>query len=535
MDSARSADGNPGDALPVGSVLGRYEILDCIAAGGMATVYVARARGTEGFERIVAIKHCHAHLRSSDEFVEMFLDEARLAAKIHHPHVVPVLDVGDRTSLYLVMEYIEGDRLSGLVHKARRTSQPIPTDIAIRIISDGLSGLHCAHTLCDQKGNSLHIVHRDVTPANILIGIDGLARITDFGVAKSAARMNTTREGVIKGKLAYLAPEQLEGGAVDQRLDVFAMGIVLWETLTGLRLFQGDSESETLARVRERPVPAPSLLVETLPVGLDAVVLKALERDREKRYQSAAEFAEALESVGITPASTRAVAKYVRSMTEGTLARRREAIRTAADAAKTVVMESNEPSGLRGKPARSATPPFGMPATIVNMRAGESIPNMDVATDTSVSAVNVPMQSRRWVGWVTAVAVLTLAGGGAFWVSTHRGLSPTAAAPAPLPRASTPETPVTNLAHETPVAPSTAAPTEPPASPPAATEAAPSGTRSTSHPAATATASAPAAHPVTRRSGRSAPAPRAASATTSAQQSHAAQPAAGGEFAPLAP
>src|SRR6185369_608614 len=190
----------------------------------------------------VAVKRLHPHLASEEEFIEMFLDEARLAAGIHHPHVVPLLEVGESDSgYYLVMEYIEGDTLARLMARALARAQPIPRPVLVRIILDALAGLHAAHELLDADGNPVQLVHRDVSPQNVLVGVDGSSRITDFGVAHAASRLQNTRADRLKGKIAYMSPEQAHAGDVDRRADVFAMGIILWEVLAARRLFKADS------------------------------------------------------------------------------------------------------------------------------------------------------------------------------------------------------------------------------------------------------------------------------------------------------
>ncbi len=314
-------------AVGPGRHVGRYQLLHEIATGGMATVYLGRARGAAGFERIVAVKVCHPHLRGDEDFASMFLDEARLAARIHHPNVVGTLDVGDDQTLYLVMEYIEGDRLSGLIKGANKRGQRVPVPVALRVMVETLAGLHAAHELLDLQGRALNMVHRDVSPQNILVGVDGVARITDFGIAKAEARVTVTREGQIKGKMAYMAPEQLASGPVTRRADLYAAGVVLWESLTGRRLFRADSDAETLNMVLHGVVPRPSGMIPEVSPELDALVLRALERDPEKRFATATEFAEALESGPHKVATTRVVSAYMNDLLGETLTRRREIIR----------------------------------------------------------------------------------------------------------------------------------------------------------------------------------------------------------------
>ncbi|MFO0644930.1 MAG: serine/threonine-protein kinase [Polyangiales bacterium] len=318
----------------VGLQLGRYELLHEIATGGMATVYLARARSVAGFERVVAIKVCHPHLRHEEEFSSMFLDEARLAARIHHPNVVSTLDVGEAEQLYLVMEYIEGDRISGLIKAAARRGERVPVPITLRIMIDVLSGLHAAHELKDHQGHPLNIVHRDVSPQNILVGVDGVTRITDFGIAKAEARLTVTREGQVKGKMSYMAPEQLSSTNVNRRADVYAAGVVLWEALTGRRLFRADTEAETLNLVLHGVVLAPSTVAPEIVPEVDAVLRKALERDPDKRFQSAAEFADALENLDVLKvATTRAVAAYICELLAEPIQKRRELVRKFSEGA----------------------------------------------------------------------------------------------------------------------------------------------------------------------------------------------------------
>lgn len=279
-----------------GKQVGRYEILTQIAAGGMAAVYIARAKGVAGFERLVAIKVLHPHLAYEPEFVSMFLDEARLAARIRHPHVVPTLDISDSGTdgYFLVMEFVEGDHLGALLSCAAKQGKRIPTSVTARIIGDALAGLGAAHRLTDEDGDPLSLVHRDVSPHNIMVGSDGVSRLTDFGVAKAEKRLTSTRTGQLKGKLAYMAPEQASKGEADRRSDLFSMGIVLWEALIGRRLFRGTNNAETLNMVLNKEVEAPSSLWPDLE-PFDELISKALSRDPDARFQNAEAFGEALE------------------------------------------------------------------------------------------------------------------------------------------------------------------------------------------------------------------------------------------------
>lgn len=310
----------------------RYNLVAEIASGGMATVFLASLSGVGGFRRFVAIKRLHPHLAKEQEFVEMFLDEARLAAGIHHPHVVPILEVGaSERGYYLVMEYVEGDTLARLLARAATSGNRLPPSIGVRIMVDMLSGLHAAHELRDEQGEPTELVHRDVSPQNVLVGLDGNSRITDFGVARAASRLSATRAGQLKGKIAYMAPEQAVGDpSVDRRADVFSSGIVLWEVLAARRLFKAENEAATLSRVISEPIPDVREANPEIDDRVAAVVMKSLERDRDGRYATCQEFADDLEKAAIGAslmATSRDVAAYVSSTIGQDISAQREAVR----------------------------------------------------------------------------------------------------------------------------------------------------------------------------------------------------------------
>ena len=279
-------------------VVGRYALYDPIAAGGMATVHYGRLRGPVGFARTVAIKRLHPELARDPEFVSMFLDEARLAARIRHPNVVQTLDVvAEDGELFLIMEYVQGESLARLRRSLAQEQQVIPHRIASAIMSGALMGLHAAHEAKNEQGERLGLVHRDVSPHNVLVGADGMARVLDFGVAKAAGRVHTTREGKVKGKLAYMAPEQIQSGEVTREADLYSATVVLWEALTGKRLFHADNQTTVVARILAHNVPPPSKLVPGLPSGYDAIIAKGMAKKPSERYASAREMALALEGV----------------------------------------------------------------------------------------------------------------------------------------------------------------------------------------------------------------------------------------------
>ncbi|HEX2735398.1 MAG TPA: serine/threonine-protein kinase [Polyangiaceae bacterium] len=293
-------------------VVGRYALFDEIAAGGMATVHLGRLVGQVGFSRTVAVKRLHPQYAKDSEFVTMFVDEARLASRIQHPNVVSTLDVvKTQSELFLVMEYVQGEALSKLVRNAAKRGERIPPHIVLSVMSGMLHGLHAAHEAKSETREPLNIVHRDISPQNVLVGLDGVARVLDFGVAKAAMRSGATRDGQMKGKLSYMSPEQLNGKDIDRRSDIFAAGIVLWEALAGKRLFAGADAGEILGKVLAADIPSPKSVVPSLPDEVSDAVMRSLERDPDKRFQTAREFAIALEK-SAQLATSHTVGEWVR-------------------------------------------------------------------------------------------------------------------------------------------------------------------------------------------------------------------------------
>jgi serine/threonine-protein kinase len=401
--------------------LDRFELIAEIASGGMATVFLARLGGVGGFQRLYAIKRLHPHLATDGEFIQMFLDEARLAARIHHPNVVPILEIGMTSSgYYLVMEYIEGDTAARLFARSAMAGRRVPTNVGIRIVLDVLGGLHAAHEQKDDDGKPLEIVHRDVSPQNILVGVDGIARITDFGVARAATRLSTTRSGQLKGKLAYMAPEQARAGSIDRRADVFAMGICLWETLACKRLFKGEGEAETLHRVLYEPIPQLRSVLPTVPSALNDVCMKALDRDPAKRFATAAEFADALERAAVSLrvlGSHRDVVACVDETMGAEIVQQRDAVR-----AWLAKCEGNElPRSVPPPPSHESVTKIERAASSVTPPAVSSVSSATLqvppASETNVSATAdanatstkrssvVPARRRRRGAWVAVVAV----------------------------------------------------------------------------------------------------------------------------------
>lgn len=314
---------NSASAATAVRTIGRYALYDEIAAGGMATVHLGRLLGPVGFSRTVAIKRLHSHFAKDPEFSAGFVDEARLAARIHHPNVVPIIDVlAADGELSLVMDYVEGDSLAKLLRQSVSERAPVPLPTLSAIICGSLYGLHAAHEAVDEKGRAMDLVHRDISPQNILVGVDGVPRIVDFGVAKAAQRLQTTAEGQVKGKVAYMAPEQIRQATVARTTDVYAMGVVLWETIVGKRLFQSDNPANLMIKVLEGPLDPPSLHRPDCPPELDEVVLKALSRSVNERYPSARAFAQALQQC-VPPAPPTDVSDWVHSLAMDGLTDRR--------------------------------------------------------------------------------------------------------------------------------------------------------------------------------------------------------------------
>lgn len=285
-----------GAELAPGTQIGRYTLIRRFAAGGMAELYLARAEGIHGFEKLCVLKRVLPHLARDRSFVEMFLQEARFAAGLDHPHVVHVSDIGELDGHpWFVMEYVHGRDLQSILYKIDYGT-PMPLGPALAIASRVAAGLHYVHERTDSTGNPLGLVHRDVSPSNILVTYDGGVKIVDFGIVKATRRRAITRTGVLKGKAAYMAPEQCTGKPIDRRTDVFALGIVLFEMTTGRMLFDGETDFDIMTKIVEGRCPMPSSVIEGYPRALEAIVCKALATDMDARYETARDLQVALEA-----------------------------------------------------------------------------------------------------------------------------------------------------------------------------------------------------------------------------------------------
>jgi eukaryotic-like serine/threonine-protein kinase len=398
--------------------VGRYAIHGEIAAGGTATVHIGRLLGSAGFARTVAIKRLHASFARDPEFAKMFLDEARLAARVRHPHVVPVLDVVSHDGeLLLVLEYVHGESLARLMKAAG--DKPLQPAVAVAVMAGCLYGLHAAHEAHDERGRPLEVVHRDVSPQNVIVGLDGISRITDFGVAKAEQRLTTTREGQLEGKLAYLAPEQLEQQAVDRRADVYSAAVVLWEALTGTRLFAGEGAGTIAEAVLTSRVPPPSEINPKVPRVLDELVLRGLSRDPVDRFGSAREMALALERA-VVPAPAALITEWVERVARDTLEVRARAV---------VEMEASYPHAAGDLPTM---PPAALgrterprPQTVRPSASASNTPVTDFQSTLPRPASSAPR--RRWVIGAGA-CLLAAALGVGLWFQWERRSGPPASA-----------------------------------------------------------------------------------------------------------
>jgi serine/threonine-protein kinase len=417
--------------LKSGSTLGRYELLIRLGRGGMASVWVARERApVSGKQRLVAVKAMLPELAKHSDFRAMFLEEGQIVRSIDHPHVVKVHEVSeDRGILYMAMDWIEGDSLRTVIKEARRR-RAIPAEIAVKIIADAAAGLHAAHEIKGWDGELRNIVHCDVSPHNILVGLDGRAKLVDFGVANATAHSDLGSEDRIKGKFGYMSPEQARAEPLDRRSDVFALGIVLFELVTGERLFRGENAAHSLELVKKSKVPNPADLNPKLSPQLVAVVQKSLERDLSRRFQTARQMSEALERYLVEDrvmVSHASVGQLVRRVLGSRIETQRQALREALTASDGVVA-----AGL--VPEHSATPERSHP----HFSSGGRWPTTpsEPPTSSSISSKSstphpqsLELQPRRRASSVMPILVALMglsAAGTALWFVNNQQ-------PAPLP------------------------------------------------------------------------------------------------------
>ncbi len=376
----------------MGIPFGRYTLLRKIASGGMGQVLLGK-KGADGFEKLVVIKRILPHLVEDEEFFAMFQDEARITMRLDHPNIARINEFGEENGIHFIeMEYVAGEDLRRLDKRARAAGSPIPLGVILRVIADAAAGLDFAHKAKDSKGNPLNLVHRDVSPQNVLVGFDGSVKMIDFGVAKAIGRAQHTATGILKGKFPYMSPEQADGRDMDARSDVFALGIVLWELLVGRRLFKGESDVQTQRLVKACQVPAPSTLAPSLSSELDDIVLKSLARNREHRYKDAAAFRMALEEYALSrriPASSAHVVTFMQSL---------YADRIEKEARPEFL---DETSGLTGVD-------FGLAGVKSSTEGGT--PSARLSTGTRAKALEQAEPPRRGLAMLIGVLVVALIG-----------------------------------------------------------------------------------------------------------------------------
>lgn len=379
--------------VPPGKTPSRYEVLGELGQGGMATVFLARTVGAAGFERLVVIKRLHAYLTTDETSVKRFLNEARIAAHVHHANVVGIQHVGcDDDGYFLVYDYVEGDSLQGLMDRARKRGDRVPPRVVTRILLDTLAGLHAAHETCDAAGRPLSVLHRDVTPQNVLIGRDGIGRLTDFGVAKAALAAPTTETGSLVGKVLYMPPEYLRREQSDRRMDVYGMGVTAWVAMTGNRPWASTSEGGLVLKIVTEGVPA--LDAQGVSAQVAQVIMQACSKSPDERFKTARAMADALEKAaleGAAIANHSEVAAYVEGMLGRELSVRRS-------------------HSLSTDASQSLTPPvMSTPEPLVVPRGGKSGAQDDLAR----SRLLLGQGRRSEAVWTPSITTMSSQKGGA--------------------------------------------------------------------------------------------------------------------------
>jgi serine/threonine-protein kinase len=395
-------------------VVGRYTIHDVIASGGLGSVHFARLTGASGFARTVVAKLLHPQFARQPEFALMLVDEACLAARIRHPNVVSTLDtIQTADELILVMDYVHGESVWKLITAAAHRNERVPLEIATSIVIDTLHGLHAAHEAADEHGHPLGIVHRDVSPQNILVGADGISRLVDFGIALAARRLQTATDALtLKGKHGYMAPEQVAGEPVTRLTDTYAAAIVYWELLTGERLFFGRTDAETIHRSLVSRVRPPSQVVPGIPDAIDAVVTRALSRDPAERYPTARAMALALEAQ-TPPVRLTEIGRWVERMVGDTL-QERSAVLARIEREEAEARMATASSGQRRRIEE---------ATLVTPRSHAQEtppPTLDGATEIERRDVGPAGQSGLLRRSVAVAALLLASVGGLVWMRSEQ-------------------------------------------------------------------------------------------------------------------
>ncbi|HTA21720.1 MAG TPA: serine/threonine-protein kinase [Polyangia bacterium] len=459
----------PGDGV---GHLGRYQVIGRLATGGMAEVYLALSGELSGYRTLVVVKRILPHLASNQEFIRMFLDEARIAALLDHPNVVRIIEVGhDGDEYFLVMELVQGKPLSGITRKAAKDMNPLTPALSAYIIAQAANGLGYAHDLVDSEGRPLGVVHRDVSPQNILVSFEGAVKVIDFGIVRALGRVSQTNPGGLKGKIEYMSPEQASSEDVDRRADVFALGVVLWEAVTGRHLFRRDTELATMRAIVDEPIPPPSDITPVVP-QLEQIIVRALQKRREDRFQTAQEMAMALERYAFAAEgfSPLLLANYVKGLFDVEFTQWKKTVSSALDIEPQT--GGGTQSGTRfpvikpDLPTRGPTVALRKGQSSSQIRAGLPGSDSGVRRDTDLRTDAPTRGDRIWVyGGVSALALIVLVG--AFVLSRPRAplpISPLAPA-APTQWQSTPPVPTPPSTPIPSPTPSAAAPG--PSAPPA--------------------------------------------------------------------
>jgi TonB family protein len=461
-EPARVEEEEPTDGVK----FGQYVLLEKIATGGMAEVWKARMRGVEGFQKIVAIKKILPHLSDNQDFIEMFVDEAKLAAQLNHNNIIHIYDLGKiQTSYYIAMEYIDGYDLKTILRRGEDRSHPMTVELALFIASKLASALDYAHRKKDFEEKEMGLVHRDVSPQNVLVSQEGDIKLCDFGIAKAASKASHTQAGALKGKLQYMSPEQAWGRSIDRRSDIFALATVLFEMLTNRKLFTGDNELSILEQVREARVQPPSLYNDEVTPEVDKIVIKALQKDPANRYQTAGEMARDLDAVlySFKPTPTSAdLAIYMHRLSSPE-AEPFDSEETVFDVPPAAPVAAAAPAPPPVRPYVPAAPTLIDTPLPAAAAAAAAVP-APVAAHATPAPAAAPFESYEqpksgkspMVLVAAALVALALLGGGAWWfLGRDKGTPATAATTTVASAATTPAPVATQTLVPTTTAPVT--------------------------------------------------------------------------------
>ncbi len=426
-----------------GELFGKYRLIKKIAVGGMAEIYYARMSGPSGFQKDLVVKKVLPALASQKDFIDMFADEARIVARMNHPNIVQVFDFGNiEGQYYIAMEYVNGRDLRQVIDRHKAIGRPMDAQFALAVARDVAKALQYAHSMTDEHGKPLGIIHRDVTPKNILISFQGAVKLTDFGVAKARARITHTRTGVLKGKFAYMAPEQVMGRQIDHRMDLFSLSTVLWETLSLQRLFKGDSEAEILGRLLHQTIPSIRDFCTEHSECIQGILNEGLAKDPDLRFQSAGEMVMAIrDCMSVMGGMEPDIGAYMKEIF-GVEDLQTQAMGTARD---DVADESEDDRTLAMSEVEAQAVDAQGPAVQPEDKT-VALPESEPAVQEGQDAAVEP-QARRSRTWLFALIILVLSGGlGAAWWFAGRGTKKDAGY-VPAPEASGPQHPRTIPRH----------------------------------------------------------------------------------------